>query len=230
VTYLFAMGAVIAARLPTREPHVTERGMRRLVSGFVVARSDRLVGRILVTMSLFSFFCLAFIGLMPALADDNLGMDTRTLAYGLLYAGFGLGAAAGAVSIGTVLAQRSKTAIIRWGLLAFSVFLAGFAVERTPALAYPTALALGFAYFATVTSMSTVLQENLDDRIRGRVMALWIMSFGGTVPLGTLAGGAIAARTSITAVLLAGAVVAVALAAYADLSPLLATRRVKLWA
>jgi hypothetical protein len=48
-------------------------------------------------------------------------------------------------------------------------------------------------------------------------MALWIMGFGGTVPLGTLAAGPVADHTSITAVVLAGAVVAALLAWYADL-------------
>jgi predicted MFS family arabinose efflux permease len=49
-------------------------------------------------------------------------------------------------------------------------------------------------------------------------MALWIMAFGGTVPLGTLAAGPLADHTSITTVVVAGAVVAALLVAYADLS------------
>jgi hypothetical protein len=50
-------------------------------------------------------------------------------------------------------------------------------------------------------------------------MALWIMGFGGTVPIGNLLAGPIIEATSVTTVVLAGAVVALALAAYADLSP-----------
>ena len=77
---------------------------------------------------------------------------------------------------------------------------------------------LGYAYFAAVTSLSTVLQEHLDDRVRGRVMALWIMAFGGMVPLGTLAAGPVATHTSITLVMLVGAGVAALLAWYCDLT------------
>jgi len=40
------------------------------------------------------------------------------------------------------------------------------------------------------------------------VMALWIMGFGGTVPLGLIAGGAVALATSVSAVVVAGAVAA----------------------
>jgi MFS family permease len=62
-----------------------------------------------------------------------------------------------------------------------------------------------------------VIQERLADSERGRVMALWIMAFGGTVPLGTLAAGPVADRYGITVVVLIGAFVAALLAWYADL-------------
>ena len=48
-------------------------------------------------------------------------------------------------------------------------------------------------------------------------MAIWMMAFGGTVPVGVLVGGAVAEATSITAVVLVGAVVALLLSVYANL-------------
>ena len=190
-TYLFAVAAVWVTPFPGRARDASEEGRGRLLAGFRVVRHDPLVRRILTTMATMSLFSLAFVGLMPALAADNLGMRPRSLGYGLLYAGFGLGAALGAVSIGTLLAGRSKARIVRLGFVAFSVLLACFALVRSPGLAYPVAILLGIAYFAVVTSLSTVLQENLADHLRGRVMALWIMAFGGTVPIGVLAAGAV---------------------------------------
>ena len=77
---------------------------------------------------------------------------------------------------------------------------------------------VGFTYFATVTSLNTVLQEHLDDAVRGRVMSLWLMGFGGTVPFGLMAAGPVAEATSITVVLLYGAVTAAFLGWYCDLS------------
>jgi hypothetical protein len=56
-------------------------------------------------------------------------------------------------------------------------------------------------------------------------MALWIMGFGGTVPIGNLIAGPIIEGTSVTAVMLAGSVLALGLAAYANLEdPAPATR------
>ncbi len=88
---------------------------------------------------------------------------------------------------------------------------------RTPAVAYPIALLVGFFYFGTVTSLATVLQVRLDERVRGRVMALWVMAFGGTVSVAALLSGYAVDATSITVVMLVGAAVAVALIPFADL-------------
>ena len=220
-TYLFAVAGVVVADFPTRVAVVDdsppESGLRRLVSGFRIAWADRLVRRILVTVATFSFFSLSFIYLMPTLASENLGMKTRSLAYGLLFAAFALGAALGALSIGTVLVRASKPRIVRVGLASFGVLLAVFALARSPVIAYPVVFAVGLCYFAVITSLSTLLQSHLTDDVRGRVMAIWMMAFGGTVPVGVLVAGQVAEATSITAVVLGGAAVALLLAAYADL-------------
>jgi predicted MFS family arabinose efflux permease len=92
-----------------------------------------------------------------------------------------------------------------------------FALLRSPAPSYPAVVVVGLTYFGFITSLSTVLQARLEDHERGRVMALWIMAFGGSVPIGNLIAGPVIDATSATTVLLGGAVVALALACYARL-------------
>jgi MFS family permease len=225
-TYLFAVAGVVLARYHQYAPgEVEETGLARLLSGFRLAWRDPLIRRILTILVLFSFFSLSFVGLMPAIAAENLGIRPRSIQYGVLYALFGLGAATGAIAVGTVLAGRSKAPIPRRGLVAFTVLLTGFALLRVDGPAYPLVLLLGIAYFLVITSLATVLQENLDDGIRGRIMALWIMGFGGIVPVGVLAGGFVATHTNVTLVLLIGAAAALLLAPYARLEPALAAGR-----
>lgn len=218
VTYVFAIGTLGVVSIPRPYPSTGEQGLARLAGGFRVARRDPLVRACLLTIASISFFCLPFIGLLPVVAAKNLGIDVEGAAYGALYAVFGSGAAIGAVAVGTVLVGRSKPKAVRLGLAAFSVSLALFAVLRTPAPAYPVLFVVGACYFGAVTSLSTVLQEHLDESVRGRVMALWIMGFGGTVPIGLLLGGVVAERLSVTAVVLFGAAVAAVLALVVDVS------------
>ena len=220
LSYLLVIWSLLSVTLPAPVPDTSGlQGIRRLLSGFQVAKRDPIVGRCLILIFSFSLFSLPFIGQMPTLADQNLGIAARSTEYGILYACFGVGALLGALSIGTVLAGRKLERVVRVGLVVFAGFLAVFSLLRTPAAAYPAILLVGLAYFAVITSLSTVLQQRLDDSNRGRVMALWIMGFGGTVPIGNLIAGPIIEATSVTAVVLAGAVFTLFLAAYADLEP-----------
>jgi MFS family permease len=217
-TYLFAIVALMMIRYPAPVAVDGAPGLlSRLGDGFRVARDDPLVRRVLITLVTLSFFSLAFVGMMPVIAADNLGLAPRSVEYGLFSAVFGLGAALGAISVGTLFAHSPRARLVRPALLAFAVLLVALALVRSPALAMVVAPVLGYAYFVVITSLSTVLQEHVDDAVRGRVLALWIMGFGGTVPLGVLVAGPLAQATSITLVLLIGAAFAVGLAFYADL-------------
>ena len=218
LTYVFAIASLLVARYPARPVRgVTETGFTRFLSGFKLAAADPLIRRILVTMTVFSFFSLTFVGLMPEIAEANFGIGPKSISYGFLYATFGLGAALGAVTVGTYLAHHSKAMIARRSLVAFAVLLSAFALVRDAEGAFPVAFFLGFVYFMVITSLSISLQQHLDDAIRGRIMALWIMAFGGVVPLGVLAG-VVVEVISITSVMLIGAVVALGLAWYCDLA------------
>ena len=169
-------------------------------------------------MATFSLLALPFVVQMPVLAAENFGIEPKSGSYGFLYACFGLGAVIGALSIGTFLASHSLETIVRLGLGGFAISLTTFALLGSPAPAYPMAIIVGFCYFATVTSLSTVLQKRLDDSVRGRVMAIWVMAFGGAVAVGGLIAGPIIDWTSVTAVVLFGAAVAAVLIPYADLT------------
>ena len=216
-TYLFVIAALMVVRLPAlATAPVHSSTWRQLTAGIAVARRDRAVGRSLVTVFLFSLFSLAFIGLMPVVAAHNLGINFKhSNAYGILYACFGLGALAGAVSVGTVFAGVSKPRLVRVCLVAYAVSLASFALLRSPSPAYVMVAITGAFYFAFLTALNTSMQSRLDESVRGRVMALWMMGFAGTVGIGNLIYGPIVSLIGITPVLLIGASVALLLAWYA---------------
>jgi predicted MFS family arabinose efflux permease len=219
-SYLFVAVAVGRVRLPRPARDGTaSRGLRALGDGLREARAIPVVARCLVVITLFSLVSLPFVGQFPVLAERNLDIGTKSTAYGVLYACFGVGAVLGALAIGTVLSRQPKAAIVRWGLVGYAATLAALALLRGPEPAYPVVALVGFAYLAVVTALMTMVQEQLDNRIRGRVMALWIMGWGGTVPIGNLLAGPLIELTSITAVMLVGAAFAVALAAYVRPTP-----------
>jgi MFS family permease len=218
-TYFFMIAGIWLVAVPRPEPApVHVGGFRRVFEGFAIVRRDPILFRIIVTCATFSFFGLSFIGLMPVLARNNLGIEAKSPQYAALFSIFGLGAMVGAFSIGTFLAGRDLTGLVRYAFGVFAGSLGAFGLWRSPWPAYPTAFVVGFTYFMAMTSLSTLLQERVADNARGRVMSIWIMAFGGTVALGPLVLGPIAERVSITFVVLVGATVAGGCAWYARLA------------
>ena len=212
--------SLLSVRLPPPVPDTSgPQGMRRLLAGLPGRpATTAIVGRCLSSSSPSRCCRCPFIGQMPTLADRNLGIAAKSTQYGVLYACFGVGALLGALSIGTVLADRRLERVVRVGLVVFAGFLAVFSLLRAPG-ARPTRRS---CWWASPTSPSSrrcrrCCSSASTTRNRGRVMALWIMGFGGTVPIGNLIAGPLIEATSVTAVCSAGAVVALALAAYADL-------------
>jgi MFS family permease len=218
VTYLFVVTALMMVSLPPALPKdlAPASRWRELTAGVTTARQDPVVGRCLVTVFVFSLLALAFIGQMPVVAAHNLGINPKSANYGLLYACFGSGALVGALSIGTVFARTSKPLIVRVCLIGYAAVLTAFALLRAALPAYFVVAMVGAFYFAFITALNTTLQSRLQENVRGRVMALWIMGFGGTVALGNLLIGPVVEAIGITDVLLFGAGVALVLAWYAD--------------
>lgn len=218
LSFGFVIIALTRVTLPDPVPSGNQ-GLHRLLEGLEVARKDRVVGQSLVIIATFSFLCLPFITQLPTIADRNLAIAAKSGAYGLLYGCFGVGAVIGALSIGTVFASASKARLTRIGLLGFAVMITVFGTLRVDTAAYVAIMLLGGVYFAVITSLSTVLQEDLDNAVRGKVMALWIMGFGGIVPFGGMAGGWVIEQFGITPMIGLSALVAVGLAWWGDLRP-----------
>ena len=219
-TYLFVVAALLMVTLPAVPQAAEGSRWRQMTAGIRVAREDPVVGRCLVTVFVFSLLALAFIGQMPVVAAHNLGINLSTSPdYGILYACFGFGALVGAISIGTVFARTSKPLLVRVCLVGYALTLCAFALERGPLPAYINVAVTGAFYFAFITALNTTLQARLAEGVRGRVMALWMMGFGGTVGVGNLLVGPVVEAVGITDVLLFGAAVALVLAWYADVRP-----------
>jgi MFS family permease len=210
-TYLIVMSAVIRIALPTAK-RTQESGWKSLTLGIRTARARPVLRRLLVTMFSFSLFSLPFVGLFPAVADLTFGIQPRTPVYKWLYATWGLGAMFGALAIGTVLAGVDKRKAARGGFVCFAIFMTAFASVRSTPLAFITGFFLGASYFSTTTALMTILQSRLELEIRARVLSLWFMAFGGTIPIGNLIFGPIMDRVGSRPVLLFGAAWALFLA------------------
>ena len=112
VTYLFVIAALAVVHIPVVVDRYGDQGWRQLTVGVRIARSRPILARILLSMALFSFFSLPYVGLFPAVAELNFGIDAGSPAYKWLYATWGLGACLGALGTGTLFAGVDKRRLL----------------------------------------------------------------------------------------------------------------------
>jgi MFS family permease len=218
LTYLFMVVGMRAIHTPPRPPTPTGVPTRqRLFAGFSIVWSDRVLRRTMSCMGVFALFCLAFITQFPSIASENFGIDPESATFGLLYATFAAGSLVGALGVGFVLAAQAVQRMLRGSLAAFALSMLAFGAVRSGAVAFPASFLVGLTYFAVITSLMTVVQHRVDDAVRGRVMAVWLMVVGGMMPLGGLISGWIVEATSATVICVIGAVAGAALVPFADL-------------
>ena len=218
-TYLFIMIGITYVKVPVFPKTQDEGPFQRIAEGFRFVRREPVVRRAVATVFMFSMFCMPFVVVFPAIAEQDLHIAAKSTTYGFLYATFGFGAVVGALSIGTFLSGRNLAVVVRFALVGFSLCLATFVSLDAWLPAFPVSFMLGFCYFAAVTSLSTVFQSQLTHEIRGRVSAVWMMCFGGTVPVSGLLAGWIISLSTLNSVIYFGAAFALFLAWYADLRP-----------
>lgn len=218
-TYLFIIAALLSVHIPTVTADPT-RGWRRFTRGIEIVRQRIVLRRLLLTLASFSLLSLPYVGLFPAVARLNFGIDESGVLYKWLYATWGLGACLGGLAIGTVCVRFDKRILIRYGFVGIAMSMFAFALSRSALPAFIFGFILGFSYFFTTTSMMTVLQSRLEPEIRGRVLALWFMAFGGTVPLGNLLFGPLIDAFGSQWLLIMGAVWAGILAWWCDINAL----------
>ena len=130
--------------------------------------------------------------LSPAFAHDVF--DRSAADAGLVVAGFGIGAIASAVLLARAFRTPATTRVrfLRPAMFLFAGGLAAFAWVQSFWPAMAALVVGGIGYLAASTTWTTALQEEVDDRMRGRIMGLWTIAFLGSRPLAALIDGGVA--------------------------------------
>jgi MFS family permease len=132
--------------------------------------------------------------LLPAIAQDILHLGPTR--YGYLMSMFGLGAIGGALYVAEKGARSKPRGQMYSGILTMITALTFFSVFHSfPAMSVSLIFA-GFGGILFLSTANTLIQTSVEDRIRGRVMGIWSLMFGGSLPLGSFVAGWIASKIS----------------------------------
>ena len=142
------------------------------------------------TVAVTSICVSPFMTFMPVYAKDifNGGPDLL----GILLGASGSGALVAALYLANRKSVIGLGDRIILACLIGGVASAAFAYNRLLTLALPLLLVSGWAFIMIVTSCNILLQSLVPEHLRGRVMALYTMSFIGMLPVGSLVYGSLA--------------------------------------
>ncbi len=213
--------AVIAAMLRIRIPRSRSEGeqMRMgesLFDGIGYIRRQGLIFTLLVTSALFSIFGRSYIILLPVFAKAVLNIGASGL--GFISAAPGLGTIVG--SLGVAALGRSqvnrRTMVMSLCGTALALFL--FAASGSLTTACLMLIVVGMLSMTFDTLLNTLIQLNVTDSYRGRVMGVYGLTAAGMREFGGMQAGFLAEWTGAPFAIEAGAV-AVGVVALAYLGP-----------
>ena len=188
VSFLAVLTALLALDRddlhPVERDHET-RVLAGLREGFAFAWNTRelrvVLGVIVVTSSLgFNFHVI-----LPLLASQTL--DAGPEVYGLLAATFGGGALAGALSA-AALGRASRTVFVL-GAAGFGASLLLLAPLTVAWACVPFLFSAGFSFTLLTANANTIIQLRAPDRLRGRLLGVYLFAFAGLAPVGGLVAG-----------------------------------------
>lgn len=204
------VGLLLMRLSPTSSQPDLSRPWQHLVAGvkYTAGRSE--IVALLALSAVYSLFGLSYASLLPAFTDQVL--HSGASGYGAINTAIGFGAVTGALLIARygIGSHRGK-----WLLIAsftFPLFLGFFAVNNQFIWALPLTYGLGVGFMILFNSINSLLQSQVTDEMRGRVLSLYTLSFSGVSPFGNLMVGTLSEKWGMNWTFLACAVVTILLA------------------
>ncbi|MEJ5329206.1 MAG: MFS transporter [Desulfobaccales bacterium] len=195
VSFLAVLVALAVIRLPQADspPRVSMAQAFRELKDFLRARPAlRLV---LLLMTLVSILGHPYYVLIPVLARDVLGAGPQ--GYGLLMAASGLGAFVGGLSLARRLRHRPPMPSFLGGTALFLAGVLALSLSRHLWLAVPAMAMTGFGMTTQLSTGNSLLQLNVPDHLRGRIMSLFGLIIIGSTPVGSLLYGGVAQHLGV---------------------------------
>jgi MFS family permease len=131
-----------------------------------------------------SFCAFPLVTFLPVFARDVFGQDAK--GYSVLLAAFGIGAVCGAIGTAGFGHVKRRGALAVTMQMTFGALMVGFGLSRHPWLSYVLLFLAGAALMIVFAMFMTLVQQNVDDALRGRVVSVYSLAFRGAMPLGNL--------------------------------------------
>ncbi len=172
------------------------KALKDLKDGLIFIKNNRLILVLIIIVGVVSLFGVAYAILMPIFADDVLKVGVKGL--GALMSCSGLGALIGALSLARLGDFKYKGKFLVLSSLVFSVSLILFSLSKIYLFSLIVLIFIGASSVAAIALINTLLQTNVPDAFRGRVMSVFMLTFAGMMPFGNLIAGSLAGALGVS--------------------------------
>jgi len=190
--------------IPPTKPHSAGR---HILEGFKYVAGHRRVRILLLLFGVVGVFGWSYAVLLPAYATDILHVGES--GYGGLLSANGFGALLVALTVATWGSRVRPRLLILGGLWLFSAMLLLLAVVRWYPLVLLCLAVGGWGMLLYFSTTNTLIQSNVSNAMRGRVMGIWALVFGGMMPLGGLESGFLSHAVGVPWTIAVGALICV---------------------
>ena len=191
VTAILGTGLLSCLALPKQNAPTEKASLfSDMKIGVSYAFSNKLIGKLLIVYGLFTFFCVPA-GYLAGLLVRRVFGDTYWYLTAVELVGFG-GMIVGGLLMSTWggFKRKGKTLVV--GLAAFGAFAIGMGFSKNFILYLSMMLLYGVALTMVQTAITTMLQENTDTSMQGRVFGLLGTMYSGFLPIGMALFGPLA--------------------------------------
>lgn len=190
LTFIAVILSLLMMKLPPPKPVTTNLSpWKQMQSALIyLGHQPNLKGLLLMALA-FSLFGISYSTVLPAFIDKVLQQGAG--AFGAINAMSGIGAVTGAFLVAKWGDTGRRGRWLSWASMGFPLVLTLFALNRFYPFALLLAVLLGVGFMLTYTLINTLLQTQLVDEMRGRVLSLYTLTFFGFTPFGNLMIGSL---------------------------------------
>ncbi len=163
---------------------------------------------LIASLGAFALFGIGFVTLIPAWSVEVLGGTAAT--NGLLLSARGIGSLVAGLMIAALGRYHIKGKLLTLGSFAMGLTLLAFAATDLLPFSMLAIAGVGWGFMLIVNTINALVQGQVPDELRGRVMGIYTLVFFGMVPIGSLLAGIAAAEFGEPATVAVGALLLLA--------------------
>ena len=212
ISFLAVIVAILSLHIRHVPPLSSAPMHHQLQSGFAFVRANHgLIGLAVLGFAT-TFLGNPLLTFLPVFTHDVFGGGVKEYTY--LLASAGGGAVIGALVVAWHGKFRHMGRTLLMVQFMFGLLIVTFALLRVFWVNAIVLFAAGACMVMVSAMLSSLVQLNATNEMRGRVMSIYMVSFRGGMPLGSLAGGWMATATNTSSVLIVNGVLLTAVAAW----------------